>query len=239
MTAPILTAPTLAVAAFCIAVTVVQLASIAIAICRLRRSARQAPLSSLYPAVSLVRPLCGIDNYADDTLFSTFGLDYPHYEILFCVASANDPVVPLVQVLIAAHPAANAKLLIGDDRLSSNPKLNNVLKGWDAAKHDWIIIADSNVLMPRDYIQRLFASWRHDTGLVASPPIGSRPQGFWAEIGCAVLNTYPARWQYLVEGFGKGFAQGKIMLWRRADLEAAGGIGGLAKETAEDAAATK
>ena len=123
--------------------------------------------------------------------------------------------------------------------MSSNPKLNNVLKGWRAAEHDWIVLADSNVLMPRDYIQRLFASWRTDTGLVASPPVGCRPRGVWAELECAFLNTYQARWQYVADALGFGFAQGKTMLWRRADLERAGGIEALAKEVAEDAASTK
>ena len=147
--------------------------------------------------------------------------------------------MPLVEALMAQHPEAGAKLLVGDERVSSNPKLNNVLKGWRAARHDWIVIADSNVLMPRDYIDRLFASWRADTGLVASPPIGCRPQGLWAELECAFLNTYQARWQYLADAFGFGFAQGKTMLWRRADLERAGGIAALAREVAEDAASTK
>jgi ceramide glucosyltransferase len=233
-----MTTPILAAATFCIAVTLIQVASLAIAIVRLRQTAC-GPLSKFYPPVSLVRPLCGIDNYAADTLRSTFELDYPDCEILFCVATAQDTVLPLVRSLIAENPGARAKLLTGDERVSPNPKLNNVLKGWRAAHHDWIIIADSNVLMPRDYIQHLFASWRADTGLVASPPIGCRPQGFWAEIECAFLNTYQARWQYLVDSFGFGFAQGKTMLWRRADLDRAGGIAALAKEVAEDAAATK
>jgi ceramide glucosyltransferase len=227
----------LVAATFCFVASLIHITSIAIAAGRLRRTSRREPRQ--YPPVSLIRPLCGIDNYAEETLRSTFDLDYPHYEILFCVASAKDPVLPLVRRLIAAHAGASAKVLIGDDRVSSNPKLNNVLKGWRDAAHGWIIIADSNVLMPRDYIQRLFASWRDDTGLVASPPIGTRPDGFWAEIECAFLNTYQARWQYLVDSFGRGFAQGKTMLWRRADLEAAGGIATLAKEVAEDAAATK
>ena len=147
--------------------------------------------------------------------------------------------MPLVEALMAERPEAGAKLLVGDERASSNPKLNNVLKGWRAARHDWIVIADSNVLMPRDYIERLFASWRADTGLVASPPIGCRPQGLWAELECAFLNTYQARWQYLADALGFGFAQGKTMLWRRADLERAGGIAALAREVAEDAASTK
>ena len=65
---------------------------------------------------------------------STFELDYPRCEILFCVASAKDPVVPLVEALMAEHAGAGARLLIGDERVSNNPKLNNVLKGWRAAE---------------------------------------------------------------------------------------------------------
>jgi len=235
-----MTAPILAAATFCIVATAIHVASIVIAALRFLKKAAREPLTSHnLPPVSLVRPLCGIDNYAADTLRSTFELDYPRCEILFCVASANDPVVPLVESMMAEHPEAGAKLLIGNERVNNNPKLNNVLKGWRAASHDWIIIADSNVLMPRDYIERLFASWRADTGLVASPPIGCRPKGVWAELECAFLNTYQARWQYLADAFGFGFAQGKTMLWRRADLERAGGIEALAKEVAEDAASTK
>jgi len=229
----------LAAAVFAFSVTAFHVASIVVAIGRFRRPPRLAALSSQPPPVSLVRPLCGIDNYAGDTLSSTFALDYPRYEILFCVASAKDPVVPLVERLIADHAGVQARLLIGDERISSNPKLNNLLKGWAAAAHDWIILADSNVLMPPNYIQRLFASWRDDTGLVASPPVGCRPDGFWAELECAFLNTYQARWQYAADAAGSGFAQGKTMLWRRPDLDRAGGIAALAREVAEDAAATK
>jgi len=100
-------------------------------------------------------------------------------------------------------------------------------------------MADSNVLMPRDYLQRLLLSWRSDTGLVCSPPIGCMPQGLWAEVECAFLNTYQARWQYAADTAGLGFAQGKTMLWRRELLEHAGGIRALGAEIAEDAAATK
>jgi len=234
-----MTAPILAAATFVVASSAFHLASIAIALLRLRLGRRRALPAGQYPAVSLVRPLCGIDNYADETLRSTFTLDYPRCEILFCVVSANDPVVKLVEAMIAEHPGVDARLLVGDDRISANPKLNNVVKGWHAATHQWIVIADSNVLMPHDYIERLFASWRADTGLVASPPIGSRPDGIWAEIECAFLNTYQARWQLFADAFGCGFAQGKTMLWRRADLERAGGIAALGREVAEDAAATK
>ncbi len=235
-----MTAPILAAATFCISATTIHLVSLAIAAVRLRGGAHaQRPFWGELAAVSLVRPLCGVDNYARETLGSTFELDDCDCEILFCVASAKDPVVPLIESMIARHANVGARLLIGDDRISPNPKLNNVLKGWRAAKHEWIVFADSNVLLPPDYIEQLFANWRSDTGLIASPPIGAWPHGLWAELECAFLNTYQARWQYIADAFGCGFAQGKTMLWRRGDLERAGGIETLANEVAEDAASTK
>jgi ceramide glucosyltransferase len=189
--------------------------------------------------VSIVRPVCGIENFGEATLRSGFELDYPNYELIFCAATANDPVVPLVRQLIEEYAEVPAQLLIGNETISDNPKLNNVCKGWRAAAHDWLVMADSNVLMPPDYIRRLRAAWRPDTGLVASPPIGGRPDGFWAELECAFLNTHQARWQYVADSIGIGFAQGKSMLYRKSDVERAGGIRLLASEPAEDAATTK
>jgi hypothetical protein len=53
--------------------------------------------ASAAPGVSVVRPLCGLDNFCEETLQSSFELDYPSYEIIFCVARATDAAVPLVQ----------------------------------------------------------------------------------------------------------------------------------------------
>jgi ceramide glucosyltransferase len=214
-----------------------QLASTLTVFLRVRR--RDYCTGSNAPPVSIVRPVCGVENFIEETLRSTFLLDYRRYEIVFCAAEKNDPVIPVVQKLIAAYPDIEAKLLIGAATVSSNPKLNNLIKGWYGSRHEWTIMADSNVLMPRDYIQRMLSAWRDDTGLVCSPPVGSRPQNLWAELECAFLNTYQARWQCFADSVGLAFAQGKSMLWRRDLLESAGGIEALARDIAEDAAATK
>jgi ceramide glucosyltransferase len=205
--------------------------------CRRRSELRRVPVER--PAVTIIRPVCGLDAYEEATLRSTFELDYPQLEILLCCASANDPMVPLAQRLIAEHPRVEARLLIGDDHISENPKLNNVSKGWRAASHAWIVITDSNVLLPCDYIDRLFEAWKPGTGLVSAPPIGARPANAWAELECAFLNGYQARWQFAADSLGFGFAQGKTLFWRRIDLERAGGIHALGAELAEDAASTK
>jgi ceramide glucosyltransferase len=219
--------------------TTAHIASILIVVQRFRKAKQPTRGPRDAPAISLIRPVCGIDNYVEDTLRSAFHLNYPYYEIVFCVALPGDPVVPLVERLIAAYPQVRARLLVGNESISDNPKLNNVYKGWRDAQHDWIVMADSNVLMPRDYLWRLLAAWRDDTGLVASPPVGCRPTGFWAELECAFLNNHQARWQLTADRIGLGFAQGKSMLYRRSVIDEAGGIRALATEPAEDAATTK
>jgi ceramide glucosyltransferase len=227
-----------ACAAFALIATLLHFASTLLAIYRFRWKDVRSVATVTAP-VSMLRPVRGLDPYEEATLASGFLLDHPEYELILCCADPHDPVIPAIRRLMAKHPDVDARLLIGDDSVTSNPKLNNLIKGWRAARYDWVVMADSNVLMPRDYLQSLFAGWQPDTGLVCAPPIGCLPYGFWAEVECAFLNTYQARWQYAADTVGLGFAQGKSMLWRRADLEQAGGIRALGAEIAEDAAATK
>jgi ceramide glucosyltransferase len=191
------------------------------------------------PAVTVLRPVCGLENNLEETLSSTFTADYPEFEIIFCVASPADPAIPLVNRLIAGHSGVPARLLIGDDRVSGNPKLNNLVKGWQAARHPMILLADSNVLLPPDYLTRLLRQWTPGTGLVSSPPIGIRPDGFWACLECAFLNTLQARLQLASARLGNGFAQGKMLFWSREMLERSGGLAALGNELAEDVASTK
>ncbi|WP_208250228.1 glycosyltransferase [Rhizobium sp. T1470] len=213
--------------------------SLMIAGWRIRSRQDETPSVPARPPVSIVVPLCGVEQFSRETLESALSLDWPDYEIIFCVADKTDPVVCLAEESLRKKPLTKAMISVGDDRISANPKLNNCVKGWNAASHGWVVLADSNVLMPTDYLARLMAAWRPDSGLVCSTPLGSRPNGFWAEVECAFLNTHQARWQYAGEALGFGFAQGKSMLWRKKTLDSHGGIQALAAEIAEDAAATK
>jgi len=189
--------------------------------------------------VTILRPVSGLENNLERTLRSAFELDHPHTEVIFCVAREDDPAVPLVRQLRAEYSSIASLLLVGEDKISSNPKLNNLVKGWKAARYDWVVMADSNLLLPGDYIARLFARWKHDTGLVVSPPLGVEPGNFAAELEAAFLNSYQARWQLVADTAGMGFAQGKTLFWRYEVLGQAGGIKALAEELAEDASATK
>lgn len=231
------------VALFLAGAFALHLISIVLVVYRLRRRKSvvpsRGPNGGERPGVTLLRPLCGLENGLEETLRSTFTLTYPNYEIIFCVDSADDPVILLVRRLMAKYPAAKARLLIGKDTISGNPKLNNLVKGWNGAAFDWIIMSDSNVLLPADYIETLMAHWSAGTGLVSGPAIGIRPDGIWGELECAFLNSYQARWQMVADQLGLGFAQGKNLFWRRDILENGGGLKVLGEEMAEDVASTK
>ncbi len=107
-----MTAVIWAAGAFGVLATALHLMSIVVAIDRCRKR-RRPRLPADAPAVSLVRPLCGIDNFLEETLRSSFELDYPRYEIIFCVALAPDPVMPLLRRIMADHPHVAARILVG------------------------------------------------------------------------------------------------------------------------------
>ncbi|MGR3504357.1 MAG: ceramide glucosyltransferase [Paracoccaceae bacterium] len=191
------------------------------------------------PFVTLLRPVCGLDPFDAETLRSSFHQDYPRYEVIFCAQTTDDPVIPLVRRLIAQHPHIPARLLVGLDRKTGNPKLNNVWKGWQHSTGDWICMTDSNLMLPRNYLANVVGSWGPSTGLVSSPPVGIMPQNMAGHLECAFLNGNQALLQHAAASAGMGFAQGKTLFFNKPLLEHAGGLHLLGQTLAEDAAATR
>jgi ceramide glucosyltransferase len=205
-----------------------------------RRPAQAVPGAAPFrPYISLLRPVLGLDVNDRETLASSFHQSYPNYEVIFCAACADDPACPAIRAMIADHPEVPAGLLIGNTNVTANPKLNNLAKGVVAARSDWLVMADANLLLAPDYLAELADSWQHNTGLVSGPPLGDRAENFWGAVECAFLNTNQARWQLAADALGLGFAQGKTMFWNRAVLAAGGGLAALGRDMAEDVAATK
>ncbi|MBV6819205.1 ceramide glucosyltransferase [Rahnella sp. PD12R] len=216
-----------------------QFTSLAIAYWRMRRGVRRDETQETSEFIALVRPLCGLNAFEEETLRSSFHQDYPGYEIVFCVASRFDPVIPLVEKLMAEYPHQRARLLTGDDKISANPKVNNLNKAWENTTAGIVAMADSNLLLPPNYLRSLVNTFDAKTGMVSSPAIGIRPENIWGAVEAAMLNTHQARWQYLSDFLGNGFAQGKTLCWRREVLDNGGGMAALGSELAEDVASTK
>src|SRR4029079_17211065 len=97
------------------------LASIVLASLSLRRPRPIAPPARKAPPVSIVVPSRGVEPFTQETLARAFSLDWPRYELIFCVAHAEDPVVKLINAPIAHHPELPEQLVLGADRGTPNP----------------------------------------------------------------------------------------------------------------------
>ncbi len=163
-----------------------------------------------------------------------FHFDYPEYELIFCVAEETDPAVPAIREILARHPRVPARLFIGEARVGPNPKINNMLRGYEAADHDWILISDSNVRVGNDYLRRVAEPFADDVGIVTAVVSGqfAATTGAWLE--SVFLNTFYARFMMLSKRVGVPIVVGKSMLFRKSDANRFGGIANLGRYLAED-----
>jgi ceramide glucosyltransferase len=99
------------------------------------------------PGLSIIRPCFGTNSCLERNYESTFAIQFPKFELLFCVHKESDAAVPVIRALMAKYPHVDAKLLVGDAGLAHvNPVINNLAKGYDAAKYDLIWRLDSRAV---------------------------------------------------------------------------------------------
>src|SRR5262245_28945315 len=204
-----------------------------------RRSQKQAAQvdDKFAPPVSILKPLCGLDPHAYDTLRVHVCQPYPAFEIIFGVSDPDDPVIPVVQRLTAEFPQIPIKLMTCPLSLGSNVKVSNLIQMLPAARHEFLLINDSDIDAPSDYLRKVIAPFDDtSTGMVtclyrgvASSSVGSKLESlfissdFMPGVLCAKR----------LEG-GLHFAMGSTLALSRRTLHAIGGLVPLADYLADD-----
>lgn len=124
----------------------------------------------------------------------------------------------------------------GDIAAGINPKINNLIKSYDSAQHDILWVLDSNVQVHPDALARsVDAILQPKVGLVHHLPLATNPSSYGAEVEQVFLDTNHAK-MYIAINFVAvaSCIMGKSNLWRKSDLEKAGGLRQFAQYMAED-----
>jgi len=188
------------------------------------------------PGVSVLKPLCGADPSLEHNLETFFEQDHPDYEILFGVERADDPAVAVVERLLRRYPTRRARLVVHAPPRGHNPKVKNVRGLLKRARHDLVLISDSNVRAPQHYLSEAAALYASDPsiGLVTHLFAGAGEASFGAKLESVQLTGFVASGAALPTVLGDGAVIGKSMLMSKRELAALGGLKRVRDVLAED-----
>ena len=196
---------------------------------------RRGNLPDYTPPVTVFKPLKGVDEGLEENLRSFFRLDYPVYQLVFCVADADDPAIPVVERLLAEFPDHDARLVVGCPAFGLNPKVESLAAMDRYRKHDVILISDSNVRVRPSYLRET-ACYLADpaVGLVSNVFAGVEESQIGAVLENLHLNGFIAGGVAAAGALGITCVVGKSMLMPVRVLEAIGGFASVRNLLAED-----
>ena len=118
------------------------------------------PDASFTPPVSILKPIRGLDPDARENLASFCRLDYPEYEIVFCVDPDDEAVLAVLTALMADFPLGRIRILSGSGRVATNDKVAKLARLVSDAAHEVVVISDSDVRVRPDYLRRVVSPLR-------------------------------------------------------------------------------
>jgi ceramide glucosyltransferase len=119
-----------------------------------------APDQSFTPPVSILKPFRGMDPDAYENLASFCRLDYPEFEIVFCVDPDDEAILSVLARLAAEFPQRRIRVLHGSGRVAANDKVAKLARLVSEAAHEVLVISDSDVRVRPDYLRHLTAPLR-------------------------------------------------------------------------------
>ena len=199
------------------------------------RAAPQHRPVSLPPA-TVLKPLCGREPELYENLRTFCEQDYPAWQIVFGVRDAQDPAVDTVRRLQAEFPHLDLQIAINPAQHGTSRKVSNLLNMMPLARHDYLVIADSDVRVRPDYLQRVIAPLLDDSvGIVTCLYLGRPRPGLWSMLGSLFINEWFIPSVRVAALLGsRSFAFGATLALRRQTLMRVGGFAAIADQLPDD-----
>ncbi|MBH8564481.1 bacteriohopanetetrol glucosamine biosynthesis glycosyltransferase HpnI [Nostoc sp. CENA67] len=188
-----------------------------------------------HPPVTILKPICGLENDAYSNLASFCQQDYPVYQIIFAVRDRQDPSIEVVKKIIQQFANVDIQLVVSDRLIGANLKVSNLANAVIVAKHEILLIADSDIHVDQDYLQTVIPPLKDETVGVVTCLYRSSAQG-WVTTLEAIKTATDFHAGVLVSNQLEGikFAFGSTIVIRKAALETIGGFKAVADFLADD-----
>jgi ceramide glucosyltransferase len=219
---------------------VIGAASIAYLLLALWRVAKYRPPDltpiGILPAVTVLKPICGAEPGLYACLRSFCEQDHPRVQVIFGVCDAGDPAIAVIERLIGEFPGRDLALVIDPAVHGSNLKVSNLINMYGAARHDIIVVSDSDTLVRRDCLSRVAAPFADPlTGAVTCLYKGAPLGGLASRLGALFINDWFLSSALVDAGRREvAYCFGPVTAIRRQALAAIGGFRRLASHLADD-----
>jgi len=188
------------------------------------------------PPISILKPLSGAEEGLEENLRSFFEQRYPAFEILMAVRCSTDPAAAVAEKLRARYPAVPSQLLVTGEPPYPNAKVYSLDRMLAAARHDLLVMADSDIRVDPGMLSTLAAEFADEKlGMVTCPYRVAPGRSFWSTLEAIGLNTEFLAGVLVARMLdGMKFALGPTIAARRETLERIGGFDAVKDYLAED-----
>jgi ceramide glucosyltransferase len=207
-------------------------AALAVRVGRAARARRPPTL----PPVTLLKPLCGAEPALYENLRSFCRQSYPCWQVVFGVRDAQDPALAAVHRLRREFPDLDLQIVIDPAQHGTSRKVSNLVNMMPAARHDYLVIADSDILVQSDYLERVITPLLDEGVGIVTCAYRGRPQpGLWSLLGSMFINEWFMPSVRVASALGSSaFAFGATIALRRATLMQVGGFEAIADQLPDD-----
>ncbi|WP_447973183.1 bacteriohopanetetrol glucosamine biosynthesis glycosyltransferase HpnI [Nitrospira sp. Kam-Ns4a] len=210
-----------------------------VAVVRYFRGARRAIFAEPaggWPGVTILKPVYGLEKDLRENLRSACRQDYPEFQVVFSVQRPNDPAIPLLREIQEEFGPDRVTVAVENRVVGRNGKINNLLGGLAHARHEILIISDSDVRVPPEYLKTIVAPLADPTvGYVCTFYKAVGADRWYEKLELLTFNAdmVPSMVFALTTGAAT-FCVGASVAFRRSTLAQIGGLEALADYLVED-----